>query len=253
MKRINRSVANNAASARQSLTDANLPLDPELAVVHPSKNSTQGTGLVSYDSLSEEEKRRIVLKRMLINAEDKGVGPLGQVHVEDKDYQFIDAQIKEQEAAHFDQWVSRHIDWSNPASIAVWRQTCPGFFERRMKYLEGVVDQQTKLAMIEARGSPASEEEARLLYMVDTGQVKIHKEGAHILVSKPPQGQDKAAIQRGWISNLAKPSVMDRSGDRLIQRLRRPFDQVPLSNADNADISILGGTGLNFNAKAEEL
>lgn len=250
MKAANKSVANSASSARQSLADANLPLDPNLAVVHPSKDATQGTGLVSYASLSEEEKRRIALKRMLIRDRERATGPLGQVHVEDKDYQYIDSQIKEQEAAHFDQWVSKHIDWSNPASIAVWRQTCPGFFERRMKYLEGVVDQQTKLAMIEARGYPASEEEARLLYMVDTGQVKIHEEGAHILVSKTPQGQDKVEIQRGWLSHLFRPSRMDRDGDRLIQRLRRPFDPIVDGNRDTTAISILGDTyDPNVNAK----
>lgn len=238
MKSANRSVANKSSAARQSLADANLPLDPDTAVVHPSKDVRQGTGLVSYSSLTEDEKRRVAIKKLLM--EDNRAGPLGQVHVEERDYQFIDAQIKEQEAAHFDQWISKHIDWSNPASIAVWRQTCPGFFERRMKYLEGVVDQQTKLAMIEARGYPATEEEARLLYMVDTGQIKIHEEGAHILVSKTPQGQDKGPIVRGWLSHVFRPANIENKGDTLIQRLRRPFD--PVANIDTNAISRLGGT-----------
>lgn len=221
-KQENKSLAQARSTARQSKVDEALPIDPATAVVHASADPNRGTGIVSYDSISEADKRRLLIKSFAQNPSNPGVGPYGQVHLQDADLQYIDAQIKEQEAAHFDEWIANKVDWKNPAMVMLIRQVAPDFFERRMRYLGKVVDQQTNLAMMEARGYPATPEELHLLYMVDTGQIDIHPEGPHILVNKAPT-TTRGPIERGWISHLLKPAVIDSNPDEQIKRFRTPY------------------------------
>lgn len=85
----------------------------------------------------------------------------------------MQARIKSLEQNSHDEWISRHIDWSNPASVATWRQAAPAFWERRVERLRRTLDVQGKLAVLKARGFPTTEEETQLLYLSDTNQLDL--------------------------------------------------------------------------------
>lgn len=230
--------SNNAASAAYTVAskDATLeqlsPLDPNKMIVHEASSAGVGAGVgpVSYESTSEADKRYQMIKQFLIsNATGAGMTPAGMVHAQDRDFELIAQKMAEQENAHYDAWLAKHIDWSNPASIAVWRNAAPSFFDRVMRYVSDVNDLQTKVAVLMAKGFPTTEEEARLLYMIDTGQVNLNKEAPHrLMVSKATDSDKKGKkIIHGWLHQMIsheKPHMtVPKSSIESVQRLRLPW------------------------------
>lgn len=219
MQASNKKAADKASQARTVAIDAGAPLNPDAVVVHRSNRGTVGTGPSSYKSISEAELRRAKVKQIAAQNDY-----IGQVHAEPADFDLIEKRLREVEASDYDEWVARHIDWTNPATIAVWRQCAPDFFERRMQYVSEVVDQQTKLAAIQARGYPATPDESFFLYMVDTGQVKLHDKPAHIMVNMAPTTDStKANIKQGWLSKLFSGSGPVNNAQEVQRRLRNPY------------------------------
>lgn len=228
-KKAVRAAQGSEASAKDSELDNYDPVSPGKRVVHASRDmmGVEGTGPVHFDYMSEKDKRYIMAKWLLAHGGDYNESPYGKVHADKKDIKLISDRVKNLQLAHKDEWISKHVDWTNPSSIAVWRQAAPDFWERRVDYLRKTIDVQGKLAMIVTKGFPTSPDEVELLYMVDTGQLKIEPKGPHLLAVAPTtQSHDVDGIKRGWLHNILQPrnSPKSKLGLDLIGGLRHPTD-----------------------------
>lgn len=195
------------ATRADAVLDAYGPVDPERRVIHEAYGGVGGTGPISLEHQSEEEKRYFMAKKLLAGTAAAGGGPAneslyGKVHADKKDIKLVSDRIKNLQLAHKDEWISKHVDWNNPSSIAVWRQAAPDFWERRVDYLRKTIDVQGKLAMIVTKGFPTTPEEVDLLYMVDTGQLQVEQDAAHsIAIDRATAGTRHQPV-RGWIHQL---------------------------------------------------
>lgn len=241
------------ASAKDRDLDQYDPISPDKRVVQGSRDDAEGTGPVHFDYMKERDKRYFQAKRLLAE-NDNNESPYGKVHADKKDIKLLADRLKNLEYAHKDAWIARHIDWTNPSSIAVWRQAAPEFWERRVEYLRKTIDVQGKLAMIVTKGFPTTPDEVELLYLVDTGQLKIEPQGPHLLAVERPQG-GLDEIQRGWLHNFISQRnrpYTKRTPDEIIRGLRHPTS-VPLGAPSSGLETILrsgvgGGAPLNMGA-----
>jgi len=223
-KASNRAAASKAKYAKDAKLDTYDPIDPGKRVIHESNDKDEGTGPVSFDGFDEETKRYMAAKHILANGGPvPGMSPYGLVHAKKKDEQIVQQRIREIEYAHKDEWISKHVDWTNPASIQVWRQAAPDFWERRVEYLRKTIDIQGRLAMIVTKGFPTTPEEVELLYLVDTGQLKIEDKGPHMVAVETPSGGIRE-IKRGWLHNLFTGwnAPTNKTHAELITGLRHP-------------------------------
>lgn len=221
------------AAAKDAKLDQYDAVSPDKRVVHASQEPGEGTGPVHFDYMKEKDKRRFMAKRILRGNDPYAASPYGIVHADKKDIKLLEDRLKNLQYAHKDEWISKHVDWTNPSSIAVWRQAAPDFWERRVEYLKKTIDVQAKLAMIVTKGFPTTPEEVELLYLVDTGQLRVEPQGPHMVAVKDPVGAD---ITRGWLHNIMigrNPAKMRSTGAALIQGLRKPTVGHPLTGAES--------------------
>lgn len=246
-KSANAASAASVVATKDATLDQLSPLRPSKMVVHEGSSAgvSAGVGPVSYESTAEADKRYQMIKDMLLSQQNKaGITPAGMMHVQDRDFALIAQKMAEQENAHYDAWLAKHIDWSNPASIAVWRNAAPSFFQRVMKYVSDVNDLQTKVATLMAKGFPTNEEEARLLYMIDTEQVKLNTRAPHLLITAPAtKASEKALrIQHGWIHQMmtAAPPHMNvpQETSTAIRRLRAPWAKPTGGQTDDYQLGL---------------
>jgi hypothetical protein len=230
------------ASAKDGILDSYDPVSQDKRVVHESQAPGVGTGPASFDYMSEKDKRQMMAKYILASSgAGQNESPYGKVHADKKDIKVIADRVKNLQLAHKDEWISRHVDWTNPSSIAVWRQAAPDFWERRVDYLRKTIDVQGKLAMIVTKGFPTTPEEVELLYMVDTGQLRIEEKGPHMVAVEAPHGGYNN-VKRGWIHNImrGRNPPKTRAAGAIIQGLRDPTSAHPPSGA----VSGYGGAGV---------
>jgi hypothetical protein len=222
------------ATRADSVLDSYGPVDPQRRVIHEAQGGIGGTGPISLEHQSEADKRYFMAKKLLAGARGAGIANesnYGKVHADKKDIKLVADRIKNLQLAHKDEWISKHVDWTNPSSIAVWRQAAPDFWERRVDYLRKTIDVQGKLAMIVTKGFPTTPEEVDLLYMVDTGQLKVEPSAAH-KIAVDAAGQRHAPV-RGWMHQLLsadynRPSMRDPA--TMIAGLRDPTDSYGTAN-----------------------
>jgi hypothetical protein len=222
------------ATRADSVLDSYGPVDPKKRIVNEGQYG-KGTGPISLEHMSEADKRYFMAKRLLAASQGTGAGSAnestyGKVHADKKDIKLVSDRIKNLQLAHKDEWISKHVDWTNPSSIAVWRQAAPDFWERRVDYLRNTIDVQGKLAMIVTKGFPTTPEEVDLLYMVDTGQLEVEGEAPHLIAIK---GERRPLMKRGWIHQLLQPNFNDvkmRDWGSTIAGLRDPTGPHPAAN-----------------------
>lgn len=189
----------DAIAALQAKYDA--AHDPHI-VAQPSANAGISTGPVSFLTLTPEEKKYNELTRYAIEKRDNK--EIGLIHAKEKDFEILEKELQAFEDQKFDKWVSAHIDWGNPAIIETWRKACPGFFERRLQTVGGVVDLQSKVAMLIARGYPETKEEAMLMYKISTGQIIVPRKPAHLLMNRPATVGMPGKIHHGFLHHLLR-------------------------------------------------
>lgn len=237
---------NNSSSAsivakRDQMVDQYGPLDPKKRINHMSNNGT-GTGPQSYESLSESDKWYAALKEaaMLESGGFPFSKSFGLIHAQERDFALMDQKLREQRLAHYHQWLARKIDWRNPASLAVWRQAAPAFFQRIVEYVNNTTELQSKVAMLVSRGFPINEEEAYLLYLIDTKQIVIPSEAPHELITQGPRGNDDQ-IKRGWFHDMFLTDHKNASDHiEVVDRLRTPWIPITKGTYDSFNINQFG-------------
>lgn len=213
--------------------------DPHI-VAHESAVAGVSTGPVSFLALTPDEKKYNELTRYAI--EKKNAGAIGLIHAKEKDFEILEKELQAFEDQKFDAWVSAHIDWGNPAIIETWRKACPGFFERRLKTVGGVVDLQSKVAMLIARGYPTNKEEALLMYKISTGQIEVPKQPAHLLINKPATADVEGKIHHGFLHHVLRRTNL-KQGD--IQNIAQHYDTRLMFDPSGRAIHETGPTGVD--------
>ena len=84
-----------------------------------------------YSQMTSEDDR-IRLKASLVPAHQ---GPLGSVHLSEKDVAYLQRKEAEQEEFEFEKWFSCLLDFNDPNALKLAQELNPAFFDRREQLL----------------------------------------------------------------------------------------------------------------------
>lgn len=129
------------------------------------------------------------------------------VPLTDRDIEYILQKRDQLEKANFDSWAGQKFDLTDPAQVALFKQICPEYFERRKQVIETQVEIQRRVALLKLLGI-TSMDDLRLAWAIETGRVKP----LDVSVSDPAKWREEAEKEEtgfvkgfysliGWLLN----------------------------------------------------
>lgn len=152
------------------------------------------------------------LKSQLVQASGgNGNGPFGQIMMTDDDVKWIQRKRDMQQRAHFELWLSKTFDLSNPVHVQMLERVYPEYFSRRLAKLEEDAELQKRLAKMRIHNGAVDKEDMMLLYAIQSGQVKVPNAPLWRPEASYPVSDE---LQRGLFSpmKLLRPSVYPQVG-----------------------------------------
>lgn len=176
----NRALAERAAARREQLAEREGVTNPDLAVVHPTADGTSGSGPISYNTLTEAEKRHKAIKSSL----GAYTSEYGSKVMTDKDIEIAGKEQQEIELANRDNFVFQKVF---SGDIPHW-QGSEGLLNRRLATIKETADMQLMDAKLFYQGGfGKNEQEWDRAYTKASGEDKLSKKGVHILASELPR------------------------------------------------------------------
>jgi hypothetical protein len=95
-----------------------------------------------------------------------------KVNLTDADVEFFEKRRRAREMFHFENWLTRSIDITNPANAQWLQDRYPEYWTRREKVIDDQAEIQARAAKIRLRGAK-DKEDFYFLWAVDTGRIKL--------------------------------------------------------------------------------
>lgn len=176
----NRYLAEQASARREQLAEREGVTNPELATVHETADGTSGSGPISYNTLSEAEKRHKAIKSGL----GAYTNEYGSKVMTDKDIEIAGKELQERELANRDAFVFNQVF---SGDIPHW-QGSEALLERRLATIKETANMQLMDAKLFYQGGfGKNEQEWDRAYTKAKGEDKLSKKGLHILASELPR------------------------------------------------------------------
>ena len=166
----------DASRRRQALAEREAVTDPALAVSHSSADGAQGTGPVSYTSISEADKRHLLVKDEMAKS-----GAFGLRTITDKDVDIIQRQAEGIALADRDHLVFEKV---YSTDFPHW-EGAEDLLARQMATLKEYKNMQmmdAKIMMQGFRGTTPQEWDR--VFSLTRGEKAIPKAGIHKLASE---------------------------------------------------------------------
>lgn len=92
------------------------------------------------------------------------------VPLTERDTEWLLQKRDQLEKAEFDAWAGQKFDLTDPAQVALFKQICPEYFERRKEVIETQIEIQKRVALLKLLGIN-SMDDLRLAWAVETGRI----------------------------------------------------------------------------------
>lgn len=135
-----------------------------------------------------------------------GVVPgYGVAVADDRVFDYIERKKEAEIEADFKSWVMAQADFSDPARAEFWNRVAPWITDLKVQEMEKNAEMQKRLATIKIKGGPTSEDDMKLLYMIENKVIRMPSKPLHEMGDDTVYYQDKDTLnfKRGLFNPLS--------------------------------------------------
>lgn len=144
--------------------------------------------------------------RSQVVGKDGIVPGYGVAVADERVFDYIERKKEAEIEADFKSWVMAQADFSDPARAEFWNRVAPWITDLKVQEMEKNAEMQKRLATIKIKGGPTSEDDMKLLYMIENKVIRMPSKPLHEMGEDTVyyEDKDKLDFKRGLFNPLSR-------------------------------------------------